>query len=482
MNSRGQAEKRDSGEWIQFLQTQIENRNSEIALLRSEVQDKSTIVEEMQRIHEQDTVRLTEMTEALVTASSAIQELESQVSELRETESRLSHDVDLARSHVNSLQQEIQNQKLSNTSKRRLSPMGTALFLFGIVVSLVAHFAQNGNAPEVTHLAAKPLGESLEKLAPEAQKDAVVSEMALQSMENSPAGALPVSTPFSNDRVGKERMVTQNEWMSLLSQMRSVAFSVDESDEWSVSKDYKDQGFPIVITRAQFRDVVSKTLPTALPSRGFDGVFLYDIATLDADKEEMSRALKSEGIPAASLCRPWDLDVSGFRRLSIVVTGNSENATCLKNLMTSQWFKNGWEEISIVNLAAEARFSASSYSDKKFFSFQEWAPDWIPLITVGAEPDTMPASILRARRLVSIARVLTKSSDVLIEVPVAESKSVSFGNFAVIPAGLVKGPVRATRISVSTGRPVGKTISQPVASNAKAVIINGAEAKPEKSF
>lgn len=268
--------------------------------------------------------------------------------------------------------------------------------------------------------------------------------------------------------------------MDLLSQLRMSAFMVEKNQDWAISQDYKNVSYPVVITRAQFRDVVSKTLPTALPSRKSDGLFLYDLSASDIDNSELTKRLKGEGIVSAPLCKPWDLDPQGHRRLSIVVSGRSAAAECLKRLVTSQWFKHSWEEISVVSLVPEARFSASYFSEKKFISFQEWKPDWISSVTVGSSENISP-EVLRAQRLVGIARVLVKSSDVHIEIPAAENGYVSFGNFAVVPNSVVKAPVRATRISVATGRTVGKTVSQPVAVNARAVIINGAEAKPEKS-
>jgi hypothetical protein len=148
---------------------------------------------------------------------------------------------------------------------------------------------------------------------------------------------------------------------------------------------------------------------------------------------------------------------------------------CLNRLVTSQWFGGHWEEITVVSLTPSPKFSASYFGEKKFFSFQEWNRDWISRVTVGSEDSKMLPAQLRAKRLVSISRVLTKSSDVQIEVPVADARWVSFGNFAIIPESLPIGPLRATRLSIATGRPIGKAVMQSIAPNARAVIINGTD-------
>jgi hypothetical protein len=507
-------EKRDVGNWIRFLESQVESRNSEIGLLRAEVQEKSKIIENLQSGREQDTYRLAEMTEALVIASEAIRELESQLSSFRETESRLSHDADALRAELQKSQQ--QAIALKSTTGSRRSPMylSVGIFLIGLASGLsyrafspqedsgrvLSEASEVGEAPKATEspkateaakspvvvevpdvkekpsgvaLSAKPLSEK-NLMEENLNKQKEVSGGAKEPVVHSPA----LEAAYVN-RVGGE-LVSRDDWMNFLGELRRIAFKVEKAEAWSVSRDYRDLGYPVVITRDQFRDVVSKTLPTALPSRGSDGLILFELDSTEVDREQLVKHLKSEGIASASVCRPGSLDPSRYRRLSIVVSAYSTSLECLKSLMASQWFNHAWEELSIVSLAPKARFSASYYTDKKFVSFQEWEPDWITAVTVGDEADARGPAVFRAKRLASIARVLTKSSDVHVEIPASENGYVSFGNFAVVPNGLVKGALRATRISVATGKVVGKSVSQPVAVNAKAVIINGAEVRPEK--
>ncbi len=505
MANRDGDEKRDVGNWIRFLESQVASRNSEIGLLRSEVQEKSKIIERLQAGHEQDTSRLAEMTDALVIASSAIRELESQISSLREVESRLSHEVDVARSELQKVQQQTQDSKSGTSIRRSSMSLGIGIFVIGLLSGF--SYRMFSSDPDVLRASSeefssdvgpKQAGETAVVEIPESKEKS--TEMALSAkplqeenlMKESlgkrkePSNADAAHASPSPASVGKltsgapGELASREDWMSVLSDIRHLAFKVEKSESWSVSRDYRAGGFPVVITRDQFRDVVSKTLPTALPSRGLDGLVLFEFDAAEIDREHFVKHLKTDGIASASVCKPGSLDPARFRRLSIVVSSQSSALECLKNLLVSQWFKHDWEEISVVSLASKARFSASFYSDKKFVSFQEWEPDWITAVTVGDEADARVLPVFRARRLASIARVLSKSSDVHVEVPVSERGYVSFGNFAVVPSGLVKGAVRATRISASSGLAVGKTVSQQVVANAKAVIINGAEIKPEK--
>jgi hypothetical protein len=498
-------EKRDVGNWIRFLESQVASRNSEIGFLRAEAQEKSRIIENLKAGREQDTNRLAEMTDALVIASEAIRELESQISSFREAESRLSHEVDLLRGESQRFQQQALDLKSRTFFRRSSMYLGVGIFLIGLVSGLT----YRTKSPDVessrasvekldADVASSEVKNSVAAEAPSAQEKSSrmtlsakslseknLMEESLSKQKDVSVGAKLTSdnsavseTTHTSREVGD--LVSREDWMNVLGDVRRTAFKVDKSEAWSVSRDYRDFGFPVVITRDQFRDVVSKTLPTALPSRGSDGLFLFEFDGSDIDRDQLVKHLKNDGVASASVCRPGNLDPARYRRLSIVVSAHSAPLECLKNLVSSQWFNHAWEEISIVSLVPKARFSASYYSDKKFVSFQEWEPDWITAVTVGDETDARVPAVFRANRLASIARILTKSSDVHVEIPASDAGYVSFGNFAVVPSGLVKGALRATRISVATGRAVGKSVSQPVAANAKAVIINGAEVKPEK--
>jgi hypothetical protein len=455
---------RDAGSWLRFLESQIANRDSEIALLRAEIQDKgrSHLAHlEMQKL---DTERLLEMTDALASASLVIRNLEGSLSEARESESRLNNLTEELERNLRYAHDEIEQDKNRPFFHRPAVVGGAFGVLIGVVtVAFVLGFPLfRAEKPTKVvsadnELVARPNALAA-KLLPEAEIGA-----------NNTSDADDVTVPEDDGKI------TREVWIETLGVLRKAALGVDASELWAQSLEFKDVGEPVVVTRAQFRDVVSKNLPTALPSGVSDGLFLYDIGQEDADKVQLVASLKEEKVASASLCKPWDTDPSNFRRLSIVVSNSLASVDCLNRLVNSQWFRNQWSEVTVVSITSSPIFAASYFSEKKFFSFQEWKQEWITQVTVGSESDKWSNSQVRAKRLAAIARVLSTSSDVRVEVPVGDARWVSFGNFAVIPASLPTGPLRATRLSVATGRPTGKAVTQPIAPNARAVIINGSE-------
>lgn len=142
MTAKPHPEKKDTNSWTQFLESQVANRNAEIALLRSDVQKKANTILELQASHEKDTTSLAGMTEALVTASKAIQELEQQISALRETESQLSHEIDTAKTEAAAVQMQLQEQ-LSKNKKYTIwhrpgSAMGVVILALGMALGLAS--------------------------------------------------------------------------------------------------------------------------------------------------------------------------------------------------------------------------------------------------------------------------------------------------------------------------------------------------------
>jgi hypothetical protein len=478
-------EKQNIASWIRHLENQIENRNSEVALLRRELEEKVAANRELMQTLERDSIHISETTTALEAATHVINRQEEKIVDLDQTIAAQQSQLETVRRIEPALRKECQEleSRIQSLEKEllvesaRQAPLRKKIALAGVIGLLL------GAAPLAARMALQPRESahpiiSAEKTSP-SKTEGPTGRQELRAAPLAPQEAEGTITKSALSMPAEQEATpTFSNWSDAMSELRRAAFDVDATTPFDRSPEYAENAIPTVITRAQFRDIVSTSLASALPSRTADGILLYEFEGEDIDAALFEQQARDANLPVAPLCNPWNKDPAFFRRLTILVGNSAAGINCLRQLMTSQWFKNHWEEIAVITLTGTPRHALSYFGEKKFFNYQEWDPNWLTRITTAVEGEKTGTAEQRAIRLARLARILTKSSDVRVQVPVrtdGKNGLLNFGNLAVVPAEISIGPLKVSRISLQTGLPFGRLVSQPITPGARAVIINGAE-------
>ena len=237
--------------------------------------------------------------------------------------------------------------------------------------------------------------------------------------------------------------IKTEDFATTLAAMAKV-FLPGETGDWGMSLAVSDQELgdePSVITRSQFRDVVSKHMATALPTGALhDSVLGLDLSALPLDGKSLKEALDDNRIVWDDVCAQSRVhSPKAWKRISFVLMKNSKSTLCaLDRLREWKTLPGQTNELSVVFLddAKGPQFGMLSAEDKAFH-IQTWKPDWIEKVT--AEWDNSPDILKkRALRLAQLARPLSYPSDVRISL--GGGPHETFGHLLILsrtPAELI---------------------------------------------
>ena len=271
---------------------------------------------------------------------------------------------------------------------------------------------------------------------------------------------------------------------------------------------------PLIVTRGQFIDLVTNKRPTTLPTRrAREGILVYSVSKTTLDEQELTASLNDVRVAHEHLCRAGK-EGWRFKRVTIVTDNEIKSRQCLETFLKSFPNQAVPEEVSLIVLTSNVQFWASASGPTSHFSLQQWHPDWVlNMQSADEEPEVQNRSArqntkVRAQKLALLAKALTSTSDVKIEVPVkfrpsakakkfahsahsanpvnsisiespadvvaaSEEDPLVFGNFILLPLHLPLNPVRATRHTLTGSRKGTKPALGQVYSNTRALIVSG---------
>lgn len=240
---------------------------------------------------------------------------------------------------------------------------------------------------------------------------------------------------------------------------------------------------PVVITRGQFLDVVTRKMPSSLPtSSGRDGAVFHAVADADISSKALSGALQDLELAHDSLCNPTrHLDTSALTRVTLFFHATKVNLDCVKAFLSQAAFeatgnktKQGPKEITLIALSSSTGFFGARQENGVTLTLQTWESAWLDTMVANWEDDsTLPPPARRARRLAQTARALGQASDVVIDLPFAKSDTSPFGNFVALPRSLASGTVRARRIGEAVRKSHGKEASWTLSQQTSLLVVSG---------
>jgi hypothetical protein len=254
---------------------------------------------------------------------------------------------------------------------------------------------------------------------------------------------------------------------------------------------YRHQAKGLAITRGQFLDVVSRKIPTNLPTRKSNlGLVLHALGPADFNSSQYTKAANDSGTRLEPLCRSGGSKISteGSERITVLLSNTPAFFKCLQDwLSTGPDFKNV-SELSLIGFTRGPTFFGSITADKKLLSLQMWNPDWLVDNTVAID-ETGRESLVQKRtlRLANVTRALGQPSDVRMSIPASTrpltgpliepkdptpAKPLVIGNFALVPSHMPRGSLIATAFtSAQKGRGKSVTVSPPGPGRAKALVL-----------
>lgn len=254
---------------------------------------------------------------------------------------------------------------------------------------------------------------------------------------------------------------------------------------------YRHQAKGLAITRGQFLDVVSRRMPSNLPTRPISqGLVLHALSSTDFDTMKFTKAVSDSGTQLENLCRNGGKTISLERkeRVTVIVSNTQPFFQCLQNWLSSKPNFSQVTELSLIGFTHGSTFFGSITSNKKLFSLQMWNTDWLLENTVALE-ETGQETVQQRRslRLANVTRALGQPSDVRMQIPastrslsgplvepkdVSPAKPLVIGNFALVPSHMPRGNLIATSYSVQhpeQGKSVSVTPPEP--GRAKALVL-----------
>jgi hypothetical protein len=232
-----------------------------------------------------------------------------------------------------------------------------------------------------------------------------------------------------------------------------------------------------VVTRGQFLDIVSRRMPSSLPTgNARDGAFFHALAETDVDVRTLTKELAAQEVPFDALCNPRRLDPRKYARATLVFHATRANLDCVKVFLERELSGQGPREVTLVALSAGDGFYAARKEGGTSLSLQTWESAWLETMVAAWDDDAnLSAPSRRARRLASLARALTRASDVVVEVPWARG-ALPFGNFVALPRGLAKGTLRARRVGEAVQKSKGLEAAWKLTPATSVLVVSGAGA------
>lgn len=254
---------------------------------------------------------------------------------------------------------------------------------------------------------------------------------------------------------------------------------------------YRHQAKGLAITRGQFLDVVSKRIPTSLPTRQSNlGIIIHALSPADFDPSKFTTLAQENSSQVLDLCgsEKTPLNLEGLERITILLNNTPQNFKCLQNLLELNPDLTKIQEISLIGFTRGPTFYASLSSHKKLLSLQMWNPDWLLDNTVGLEETgNETATLRRSLRLANVTRALAQPSDVRMQIPASyrslegpliepryptPPKPLVVGNFALVPSHMPRGSLIATAFTKpGQDRSKSATVRPPGIGKTKALVL-----------
>jgi hypothetical protein len=240
---------------------------------------------------------------------------------------------------------------------------------------------------------------------------------------------------------------------------------------------------PVVITRGQFLDVVTRNMPTSLPtSTARDGVVFHSLAETEISTKVLSAALDEEELAHDALCSPKRrLDASKFKRVTLIFHATRANLDCAKVFLAreirapQEGSKNhSVREITLVALSGLEGYYGAREEGGVTLTMQTWESRWLDsMVAAWDDEASLSVTSRRAKRLAQTTRALGRASDVVVDIPVLKGAVTPFGNFVALPRSLAIGTVRARRIGDAVKKSKGKEAAWTLTPTTSLLIVSG---------